>query len=397
MTILEMKQKRAGLVNEARTLLDENKEGLNTEQRTQYDKIMVDVDKLADQIKMEERQQALESEIRQVPNNPFKPGADIKEENYRASQEYRDAFNNYLATGKMEFRALQADVDASGGFTFATEQFISTLIKALDNSVIMRQIANVIQVTNSDSLGAPTLAADPSDADWTTEIAAVTEDSAMSFGKRQMQPQLSSKLIKVSQKLLRVSALPIDTLIAERFAYKFGITEEKAFMTGTGSGQPLGIFVASANGIPVARDVATDNTATAITADGLTNAKYSVKAQYRGRASWIFHRDGVKMIAKLKDSQGQYIWRPGITANDPDTLLGRPIYESEYAPNTFTTGQYVGMFGDFNNYWIADNINFQIQRLVELYATTNQVGFIGRKETDGAPVLAEAFARVKLA
>jgi hypothetical protein len=39
----------------------------------------------------------------------------------------------------------------------------------------------------------------------------------------------------------------------------------------------------------------------------------------------------------------------------------------------------------------------QIQRLNELYVETNQVGFIGRPETDGAPVLEEAFVRVKLA
>jgi hypothetical protein len=46
---------------------------------------------------------------------------------------------------------------------------------------------------------------------------------------------------------------------------------------------------------------------------------------------------------------------------------------------------------------IADALSMQIQRLNELYAETNQVGFIGRWETDGAPVLEEAFVRVKLA
>lgn len=78
-------------------------------------------------------------------------------------------------------------------------------------------------------------------------------------------------------------------------------------------------------------------------------------------------------------------------------LLGSPFNMSEYAPNTFTTGQYVGIFGDFSNYWIADALDMQVQRLVELYAATNQTGLIGRMETDGMPVLAEAFARVKLA
>ena len=70
---------------------------------------------------------------------------------------------------------------------------------------------------------------------------------------------------------------------------------------------------------------------------------------------------------------------------------------SEWAPNTFTTGEYVGLLGDFSHYWIADALSMQIQRLNELYAETNQVGFIGRLETDGAPVLEEAFVRVKLA
>ena len=53
--------------------------------------------------------------------------------------------------------------------------------------------------------------------------------------------------------------------------------------------------------------------------------------------------------------------------------------------------------GDFRYYWIADALDMQIQRLVELYARTNQTGFIGRLETDGMPVLEEAFVRLQMA
>ncbi len=67
---------------------------------------------------------------------------------------------------------------------------------------------------------------------------------------------------------------------------------------------------------------------------------------------------------------------------------------SEYVPNTFTTGQYVGLLGDMSFYWIADAIELQIQRLVELYAEQNQTGFIGRLESDAMPVLEEAFSRI---
>jgi HK97 family phage major capsid protein len=103
------------------------------------------------------------------------------------------------------------------------------------------------------------------------------------------------------------------------------------------------------------------------------------------------------MIRKLKDGEGQYIWKAGISNDRGDTILDLPVHMSEYAPNTFTTGEYVGILGDFSYYWIADALNMNIQRLDELYAENNQVGFIGRLETDGMPVLENAFARVTLA
>ena len=66
-------------------------------------------------------------------------------------------------------------------------------------------------------------------------------------------------------------------------------------------------------------------------------------------------------------------------------------------PNTFTAGKYVGLLGDLSQYWIVDALTMSLQVLYELYAETNQVGFIGRLECDGMPVDANAFARVKLA
>ena len=45
---------------------------------------------------------------------------------------------------------------------------------------------------------------------------------------------------------------------------------------------------------------------------------------------------------------------------------------------------------------IADALDMEIQRLDELHARTNQVGFIGRLKSDSMPVLEECFSRVKL-
>jgi HK97 family phage major capsid protein len=319
----------------------------------------------------------------------------------RASEEYRQAFASYLRGGERglsgeELRALQADDDVSGGYVVAPEKLVQDIIKAIDDMLIIRQRATTHTVENAASLGVPSLDADPADADWTSEIGTGNEDDSMTFGKRDFHPHPLAKRIKVSNKLLRSSFLDVEQLVRDRLAYKFGVSQEKAFLVGSGAQQPLGMFTASNNGIPTGRDVSTGNTTTSIQFDGLVEAKYSLKQQYWPNAIWIFHRDALKQITKIKDGNGQYIWRESTRVGEPDRLLGFPVFLSEYAPNTFTSGKYVGILGDFRFYWIADALDMQIQRLVELYAETNQVGLIGRLETDGMPVLSEAFTRVTL-
>ncbi|WP_286952795.1 MULTISPECIES: phage major capsid protein [Aminobacterium] len=394
MNIREMMEARATMVAEARKLLDTaeaEKRELSAEERAQYDKAFDEARKLGDKI---QREQELREEERRLAE-----AGRLEPEGKKENPEERklQAFRSFLINGNAaEYRALANDSDASGGFLHAAEQFVARLIKGLDNRVFVRQYATVLPVTGSDTLGVPTLTADPADPTWTTEIAAPSEDSTMAFGRRSLQPEQLSKLIKISMKLLRTSALPIENLVADRLAYKFAVAQENAFLNGDGDGEPLGIFTADANGINTDRDVSTGNSDTAVTADGLTEAKYALKAQYRGSARWIFHRDGVKKISKLKDGEGQYLWRPGITVGEPDILMGLPVDESEYVPTTWTTGLYVGALCNWSNYWIAELQGVELQRLVELYAGTSQIGFIGRMYADGAPVLAESFVRVKL-
>ena len=128
--------------------------------------------------------------------------------------------------------------------------------------------------------------------------------------------------------------------------------------------------------------------------DDLINLKYSLKAQYQARCEWIMHRDVVKVIAKLKDTTNQYIWRTGLANGEPDMLLDRPVNMSEYAPGTVTSGLYTAILGDFAQYYIVEEAGYSLQRLAELYAETNQTGFIARTHIDGMPVLEEAFARL---
>jgi HK97 family phage major capsid protein len=407
----ELLEQRATLINQARALL-ETAEGedrdLTQEEQNQWDTLMNRADELRQRGERLERQAALDHELEQrsgsdplhTQQDPEQRGGQPSESERRmqAFQRILPAWllNDYRSLPLQEFRALQADLDVSGGYLRPPEQFINDLIKAVDDMVFVRQWATTYPVTSAESMGVPSLDTDPADSNWTTELATGSEDSSMAFGKRELHPHPLAKRIKISRTLLR--AVPnAEQLVRNRLAYKFGITYEKACLTGSGAGQPLGVFTASADGISTGRDVSTGNTDTEIRFDGLIEVKYTLKAAYWPQARWLFHRDAVKQIAKLKDGEGQYLWRESVRVGEPDRILGFPAHMSEYAPNTFTTGLYVGILGAFANYWIADALTLEFQLLNELYAESNQVGLIGRLESDGMPVLEEAFARVKLA
>lgn len=404
----ELRELRGKLVHDAREILDRaeaEKRALTDAEDVTYKGIFTKQDETRAAIEREEKlaeaeRSAAEQTLRSKDSKEGKSAASGKRDAI-GEEETRAALNSYFKGGfrglnDSERRALQMDSDPAGGYTVAPEMFVNQLIKNVDDQVFIRQRATKFRLNSAASMGAPSLDANPADAEWTSELATGSEDGTMTFGKRELHPRPLAKRLKVSNKLIQLNG-GIEALVRDRLAYKFAISQEKAFMTGTGSNQPIGVFTASTMGITTARDVSTGNSTTAPSMDGLIAAKYALKGNYWEKADWIFNRSVLAIVSKLKDGEGQYLWRQSVLEGEPDRLLGRPVMMSEYAPNTMTTGLYVGILGDFSNYWIADAIDLQVQRLVELYAETNQTGFIGRLETDGMPVLNEAFVRVTLA
>lgn len=401
MKIREMKQKRTKLGADARALMDavaaEGRE-MTSEEEQQFDRLMDERDKVDKSI---ERAERLDAEER-AEDDPDTRDRGVSGGSEDAAE---SAFRAYIIGGRAalsdsQFRALNAGSDPEGGFLVAPQKFVQELLKAVDEAVPLRPLATVQTLTEAESLGVPTLATDLNDADWTSEVATGTQDDALRFGKRELRPNPLAKRVLASRTLLRKSTMGAESIVRERLAYKFSITQEKAYMTGDGNKKPLGLFTASAQGISTARDVnlgaAGALPLTNATSDQLIDAKYALKSQYHRRARWMFHRDVLKVVRKLKDGNGQYLWQPGLASDRPDVILDVPFALSEFAPNTIAANNYVGMIGDFSFYWIVDSLALEIQRLVELYAETNQVGFIGRAESDGMPTLEEPFIRLKV-
>ena len=393
--LFDMLQARATVTENIRAMMTkyDDKE-MPAEDKAALAKMETEFDDLSTKITNEQKQLERERAAGEK-QSPVAPSND------EAKARRIGAFNLALRTGDAgdmkAYAALQQDNPTQAGYLLAPEEFRSELIKEVDDLTFMRQKANVLPpLQNAQSLGYPTRTAAMSSFTWGTELQAPTNDSTLAFGKREFKPRPGVSGILVSKTLVR-NVASVDSLVRGEIAAEVAKQLETAYMTGDGATMPLGLFTASNDGIPTSRDVSTDNTTTAMTFNGLLNAMYSVKPQYQTGAEWIFSRAGVLALAKIKDTNGQYVWQPSVVSGTPDMLFAKPVNMSEYAPNTFTTGLYVGLYGNLKNYWICDALALEIQVLNELYAATNQTYYISRIETDGAPVLPAAFARVKLA
>jgi len=277
--------------------------------------------------------------------------------------------------------ALQVGTDTEGGF-LVPDEFEHTLIQGLYEKAIIRSHAHVIS-TSSGVHKIPVVASHGSAA-WIDEEGAYTE-SDESFGQVQLDAHKVGTLIKVSEELLNDSAFDLEGYITSEFARRIGDKEEEAFLTGNGSGKPTGILNATGGGqvgVTTAKPLE-------ITADELIDLFYSLKAPYRKNAIWILNDSTIKLIRKLKDGNGQYLWQPAIKEGEVGTILGRPYFTSPYAP-TVDAGAKTVLFGDLNFYWIGDRQGISLKRLNELYAGNGQVGFLASKRLDGRTVLPEA-------
>lgn len=388
--ILELREKRAKAWEAAKSFLDSKRGAdglLGAEDVAAYEKMEADVVNLGKEIDRLERQAALDAELSLPVNTPItgKPAALSADSSVgRASAEYRRSFWNAMRS-KMPshevMNALQVGTDSEGGF-LVPDEFERTLVEALEEQNIFRTLAHVIQTSSGDRK-IPVVASKGT-ASWVDEEGAIPE-SDDGFGQVSIGAYKLGTMIKVSEELLGDSVFDLEAYVSREFARRIGNKEEEAFFTGDGTGKPLGVL-ADTGGAEIGVTAAA---AGAFTADEVFDLFYSLKAPYRKNAVFLMNDASVKALRKLKDSNGQYLWQPSLTAAAPDTLLGRPVYTSAFMP-ALEAGKKSVLFGDLSYYWVADRQGRSFRRLGELFAPTGQVGFLATQRVDGKLILPEA-------
>lgn len=390
MTINELRTKRTKAWEAAKAFLESHRNAdgfLSAEDDATYTRMEDDIKALGREIGRLERQEALERELNaptskpltSAPNNAVK----VDEKTGIASGKYATAFWDYnrnrAGASLYEVRnALQVGVDSEGGY-ICPDTFENQLITGLTARNIVRGIAHVI-TTSSGQHKIPVVATRGT-ASWIEEEGPIPEGDDV-FGQQYIGAHKVGTLIKVSEELLNDTAFDLEGYFVNEFARRIGNKEEEAFLSGDGAGKPTGLLNDAEVGVTAA-------SATAITADELIDLFYSLDAPYRANAVWLVNDSTMRAIRKLKDQNGQYLWQKALNEGEHETLLGKPIYHSPFAP-TLEAGAKAVAFGDFSYYWIGDRQGITFRRLNERYADTGQVGFLCTKRLDGKLILPEA-------
>ena len=385
MTINELCTKRATIWNAAKAFLETHRQEngvLSATDDATYAKMEKEITDLGSEIARLERQKAIEDELNKPMNQPImaKPMRDPEDDNknIRASKAYREDFRNHLRGRQLIHNVLSTTPGSDGGY-LVPEDFENQIVSALEEENVFRKIAKVIRTEHDRKIP---LSATHSVAQWTDENGAYTESNP-TFTQKELDAFKLTDLCRVSDELLQDSMFDIEGYLANEFARAFGIKEEEAFCVGDGNKKPTGLFTDKGGDVGV-----TAASPTAISADDLISLIYSLKAPYRKNAKFLLNDATIAMIRKLKDGNGVYLWQPSLVAGEPDKLLGYDIYTSAYVP-TVAASAYTVAFGDFSYYWIADRQNRVLKRLVELYATNGQVGFVASQRVDGKIILSE--------
>ena len=389
--ILEMRDKRAKLWNDAKAFLDSHTDGdgkLSAEDAAAYEKMEADVVEMKKAIDRLERQAAIDRELDKPTSKPIvnEPQKAKPMGGFRATDEYKQ---DMLTAMRTRFRdisnVLQEGNDQQGGYLVPVE-YDNRLVDVLNEENIMRSLATKITTSGEHKIN---IAATKPAAAWIEEGGALSFGDA-AFDQIMMDAYKLHVAIKVTEELLYDAAFNLEGYIIDNFGKALANAEEDAFLNGDGKGKPMGIFDTKQGG-----QYGTTTSAASIGADDIINLVYNLKRPYRKNAAFITNDKTLAALRKLKDNNGVYLWQPALTAGEPDRLFGYAIHTSQFAPEA-TAGKAAMAFGDFSYYNIGDRGSRSMQELKELFAGNGMVGYVMKERVDGRLILPEAVQILKM-
>lgn len=375
----ELREKRASVfteIDELRKTTDGRE--MTAEEQQRWDTLLADYDKADSRVGQEERFEEME---RRQAEQAFE--RQQKEEGKDDDgTEYRSAFVEYLAKGEngvsAENRRLfesRAGLSGLAGGVLVPATLASSIEKALKTFGGMLEAGSVFSTATGGDLIMPTVNDTSSKATVVAEYQRSTQ-KAPSFGSETMKAYTyRTPIVPVSLELLQDSSFNLESLLSELLAESFGRGMNEDLTIGSGTGKPKGIinWATASDAAPAAA---------AIKLDDIIDLIKSVDSAYARLGRFMFNRNTLWSLVKIKDTTGRYIWQEGAKDGTPPTLFAKPYTLNDDMPD-IGAGNASVLFGDFSKFKIRMVKDFRIIRLNELLAEYLSIGIFGFARLDG--------------
>ena len=373
-----LKEKRATIytsIDELRQATDGRE--MTAEEQQRWNTMLSDYDKADKAVEAEERYVDIQRKQaeEEVAKRDFYIGDLLGEQ-------YRKAFADYILNGASgispESRATieqRAGITGLVGGVTIPSLLASEIEVALKNYGGMFEAGTIINTTHGGDLILPTV----NDTNAKATIVSDYDQStkrAPSFGSVTLKAYTyRTPIIPVSQTLIQDSAFNLDAVLSGLLGDSFSRGVNEQLTTGDGTGKPTGIVTA-------ATACTTQAAATSIKLDDIIDLIKSVNSAYARNGKFMFNRNTLWELAKIKDQSGRYIWQDSARDGAPATLFGKQYILNDDMAD-IGAGNASVLFGDLSKYKIRMVKSFSVIRLNELLAEYLAIGLFGFARVDG--------------
>lgn len=291
----------------------------------------------------------------------------------RSTDAYLDAFQMYvtgneLALSAEQRTALSVGTNANGGFLVPTHLDPSVILTSDGSANALRPISRVVTLTEGNQWNGVTSAGVT--ASFDAELTEVSDDSP-TFAQPNVPVHKAQAFVQASIEAFEdIGNLASDVLMM--FADARDVLEGSVHCTGSGTNQPTGIFTALDANTNVE---VVSTTAAVIGLVDLQGLRRAVPQRFRGRSTWVMNptwADEIKALGTALSAS----YSTDITQSNTDLLLGRPVVETDDAPEVTTTTVRDNriVIGDFSNYVIVDKPgSTSVELIPHLFNTSNNL------------------------
>ncbi len=364
-------------IDELRTATDGRE--MTAEEESRWQQLLADYDKADKAVESEGRFAEIERNqaAQQIEQRTPSPSTDSKQQD-----EYSSAFQDYLlrgATGiSAESRTLfeqRAGITGLTAGVIVPETLANNIEVALKAYGGMFEAGTLLTTSKGGDLIMPTVNNTDAKATVVAEYNQSTK-SAPSFGSEILKAYTyRTPIVPVSMELLQDSAFDLESLLSNLLADSFGRGINEDLTIRSCSVNPKG-FVICASVSDAMRS------ATAITLDDIIDLIRGVDSAYAQRGRFMFNRNTLWSLVKIKDATGRYIWQEGAKDGTPPTLFGKNYILNDDIDD-IAAGKASVLFGDLSKYKIRMVKSFRVIRLNELLAEYLSIGLFGFARMDG--------------